>query len=135
MQRGKHKKRFVLPFTKQWSHLRDLQRSGQAPQFGSFIYSGNDLYDRGILLSIEGYSPRQFKQFQLTISSNRAGVFSLLLESSILGVTSKVASEDVKMEALLQAKYEKRSSYSLFNGKVKVKFEPFLFQMNKKFYA
>jgi len=135
MQRGKSKKRFVLPFTKQWSHLRDLQRSGEAPQFGSFIYSGKELYDRGILLSVENYSPRQFNKFQLTISSDRAGIFSLLLESSILGITAKVATEDVRMEDLLQAKYEKRSSYSLFGGKVKVNFELFLFQINKKFYA
>jgi len=121
-----------MPFTMQYFHLRDLQRSGQAPQFGSHIYSAKKLYERGILLSIDQYSPRQFDKLQLTISSDFAGVFNLLLESTMLGVSSRIASEDIRMEDLLQAKYEKRPSLALFNGKVKVNFELFLFQINKK---
>lgn len=66
------------------------------------------------------------------MSSDTAGVFSLVLESSLYGVTTRVASEDVRMEDLLQAKYEKRASLSLFGGKVKVNFDLFLFQINKK---
>ncbi|PPQ77741.1 hypothetical protein CVT25_011176 [Psilocybe cyanescens] len=135
MQKGKGKKRPVLPFSKQYFHLRDLQRTGQAPQFGSFLYSAKKLYDRGILLSIDQYSPRQFDKLQITMSSNLAGVFNLSLESTILGITSRIAAEDIRMEDLLQAKYEKRPSLSLFGGKVKVNFELFLFQINKKFYA
>ncbi|KDR83761.1 hypothetical protein GALMADRAFT_236120 [Galerina marginata CBS 339.88] len=135
MQKGKGKKRSVLPFTKQYFHLRDLQRTGQAPQFGSYLYSAKKLYDRGILLSIDQYSPRQFDKLQVTMSSNLAGVFNLTLDSSILGVASRIAEEDIRMEDLLQAKYEKRPSLALFNGKVKVNFELFLFQINKKFYA
>ncbi|KAH9482628.1 Ras GTPase-activating-like protein rng2 [Psilocybe cubensis] len=135
MQKGKGKRRPVLPFSKQYFHLRDLQRTGQAPQFGSFLYSAKKLYDRGILLSIDQYSPRQFDKLQITMSSNRAGVFNLSLESTMLGVTSRIAAEDIRMEDLLQAKYEKKSSLPLFGGKVKVNFELFLFQINKKFYA
>lgn len=126
------KKRFVLPFTKQYFHLRDLQRSGETPQFGSYLYTAEKLYEKGILLSIDQYSPRQFDKIQLKMSSNRAGVFTLLLESTILGTPSRIASEDIRMEDLLQAKYEKRPSLSLFNGKVKVNFELFLYQINKK---
>lgn len=127
------KKRFVLPFTKQYFHLRDLQRSGETPQFGSFLYTAKYLYEKGILLSIDQYSPRQFDKIQLTMSSNTAGVFTLLLESTLLGIPSRVASEDVRMEDLLQAKFEKKSSLSLFDGKVKVNFELFLYQINKKY--
>ena len=126
------KKRFVIPFTKQYFHLRDLQKTGQSPKFGSYIYSAEKLYERGVLLSIDQYSPRQFDKFQITMSSDTAGVFNLLLESSLYGPTTRVASEDVRMGDLLQAKYEKRSSLSLFNGKVKVNFDLFLFQINKK---
>ena len=126
------KKRSVLPFTRQYFHLRDLQRTGQSPQFGSFLYSAKKLYDRGILLSIDQYSPRQFDKLQITMSSNLAGVFNLSLESSLLGITKCIASEDIRMEDLLQAKYEKKPSLALFNGKVKVNFELFLFQINKK---
>lgn len=135
MQRGKGKKRFVLPFTKQYFHLRDLHKSGKTPQFGSFLYTAKYLYDKGILLSIEEYSPRQFDKIQLTMSSNSPGIFTLLLESTTLGVPTRIASEDVRMEDLLQAKYEKRPSLSLFSGKVKVNFELFLYQINKKFYV
>lgn len=136
MQRGgKNKKRFVIPFTKQFYHLRELQRTGQTPQFGSFIYSAKHLYEKGILLSIDKYSPRQFDKLQVTLSSNKAGIFTVLLESSMLAVVSKVAAEDIKMEDLLQAKYEKRPSLSILGGKMKVNFELFLHQINKKFYV
>jgi Ras GTPase-activating-like protein IQGAP2/3 len=127
------KKRFVLPFTKQYFHLRDLHKSGETPQFGSFLYTAKYLYEKGILLSIEQYSPRQFDKIQLTMSSNSPGVFTLLLESTLLGLPTRIASEDVRMEDLLQAKYEKRPSLSLFDGKVKVNFELFLYQINKKY--
>ncbi|KAJ7129697.1 ras GTPase-activating protein [Mycena epipterygia] len=137
MQRGggKKRKQIVLPFTRQYFHLRDLQRSGETPQFGSFLYTAKYLYEKGILLSIDQYSPRQFDKLHLTMSSNTAGVFTILLESTVLGVSSRIASEDVRMEDLLQARYEKRPFLSLFNGKAKVNFERFLYQINKKFYV
>jgi hypothetical protein len=67
------------------------------------------------------------------MSSNTAGVFTILLESTLLGVATRIASEDVRMEDLLQARYEKRPFLSLFNGKAKVNFERFLYQINKKY--
>ncbi|KAJ3869643.1 ras GTPase-activating protein [Lentinula novae-zelandiae] len=133
MQRGKSgKRRFVLPFTKQYFHLRDLQKAGQSPQFGSYLYTAKYLYDKGILLSIDQYSPRQFDKLNITMSSNTAGIFTITLESSAFGVSSRVASEDVRMEELLQAKYEQRSFISLFDGRAKFNFELFLYQINKK---
>ncbi|KAF8175380.1 hypothetical protein BJ912DRAFT_988665 [Pholiota molesta] len=125
MAKGKGSKASSSSFSKQWP----------APQFGSFLYSAKKLYDRGILLSIDQFSPRQFDKLQITMSSNLPGVFHLSLESTLLGVTSRIASEDIRMEDLLQAKYEKRPSFALFDGKVKVNFERFLFQINKKFYV
>lgn len=126
------KRRFVLPFTKQYFHLRDLQKAGQSPQFGSYLYTAKYLYDKGILLSIDQYSPRQFDKLNITMSSNTAGIFTITLESSAFGVSSRVASEDVRMEELLQAKYEQRSFISLFDGRAKFNFELFLYQINKK---
>ncbi|KAJ7179155.1 ras GTPase-activating protein [Mycena filopes] len=134
MQRGNNKKRkqIVLPFTRQYFHLRDLQRSGEKPQFGSFLYTAKDLYEKGILLSIDQYSPRQFDKLHITMSSNAPGIFTILLESTLLGVSTRIASEDVSMENLLQARYEKRPFLSLFDGKAKVNFERFVYQINKK---
>ncbi|KDQ64483.1 hypothetical protein JAAARDRAFT_28113 [Jaapia argillacea MUCL 33604] len=135
MQRGKGKKRFVMPFTKQYFHLRDLHRSGKSPQFGSFKYSAQDLYDKGILLSIDQFSPRQFDKIDLIISSNQVGVFTIEVFNHTLGITNRVAGQDLRMEDLLQAQFENRASLSLFNGMAKVNLNSLLFQLNKKFYV
>ncbi|KAG2156042.1 ras GTPase-activating protein [Suillus clintonianus] len=135
MQRGKGKKRFVLPFTKQYFHLRDLQKSGKNPQFGSFKYSAKDLYEKGILLSIDQFSPRQFDKIDITISSNKPGIFTMEVFNNTLGITNRIASTDLRMEDLLQAQFENQASLSLFNGLAKVNISLFLYQINKKFYV
>ncbi|KAH9999926.1 hypothetical protein BJV77DRAFT_1058234 [Russula vinacea] len=132
MQRGKSKKRIIMPFTKQYFHLRDLQKSGKTPQFGSFKYSAQDLYERGILLSIDQFSPRQFDKIDLVISSNQLGVFSVELFNNALGLTNRMATADVRLEDLLQAQYQDRASLSLFNGLAKFNLNLFLYQINKK---
>ncbi|KAJ6485015.1 ras GTPase-activating protein [Mycena vitilis] len=131
---GKKRKTFVIPFTLQYYHLRDLQRSGEKPKFGSFLYTAKYLYEKGILLSIDGYSPRQFDKLQITMSSETASVFTILLQSTLLGASTRIASEDVRMEDLLQARYERRAFLALFSGKAKFNFERFLYQINKKFH-
>ncbi|KAG6378565.1 ras GTPase-activating protein [Boletus reticuloceps] len=132
MQRGKGKKRFVLPFTKQYFHLRDLQKSGKSPQFGSFRYSAKDLYEKGILLSIDKFSPRQFDKIDVIISSEKAGVFNMEVLNNALGITNRIGITDIRMEDLLQAQFENQASLSLFNGLVKVNVNLFLYQINKK---
>ncbi|KAL4081851.1 hypothetical protein V8B97DRAFT_1925744 [Scleroderma yunnanense] len=135
MQRGKGKKRFVIPFTKQYFHLRDLQKSGKNPQFGSFRYSAKDLYEKGVLLSIDKFSPRQFDKLDVIISSNKAGIFSMEVINNSQGVSSRIAMADLRMEDLLQAQFENQASLSLFNGLVKVNLSLLLYQINKKFYV
>ncbi|KAG8965048.1 hypothetical protein FRC03_001003 [Tulasnella sp. 419] len=133
LQRGKGKKRFVMPFTKQYYHQRDLQKSGKAPQFGSFRYSAQDFYDKGILISIDQTSPRQFDKIDIVISSNKAGVFAIEITDAHLGVV--MGTTDVKMEDLLQAQFEQRVSLSLFDGLAKFNLNLLLYQINKKFYV
>ena len=135
MQRGKGpKKRFVMPFTKQFFHLRDLQRSGKSPQFGSFKYSAQDLYHKGILLSIDQISPLQFDRVDIVISSNKIGVFAIEVFTSV-GVSGSTlfASTDVRMEDLLQAQFENKVSLSLFDGMAKMNLNLLLYQINKKY--
>ncbi|KAI0268208.1 hypothetical protein BC834DRAFT_821746 [Gloeopeniophorella convolvens] len=132
MQRGKSKKRIIMPFTKQYFHLRDLQKSGKTPQFGSFKYSAQDLYDRGILLSIDQFSPRQFDKLNVVISSNQLGSFTVELFNSALGITNRVGNADIRLEDLLQAQYQDRASLSLFNGLAKFNLNLLLYQINKK---
>jgi Ras GTPase-activating-like protein IQGAP2/3 len=121
-----------MPFTKQYFHLRDLQKSGKTPQFGSFKYSAQDLYERGILLSIDKFSPRQFDKVDLVISSNQLGVFTVELLNHTLGITNRMAVADVRLEDLLQAQYQDRASLSLFNGLAKFNLNLLLYQINKK---
>ncbi|THH32726.1 hypothetical protein EUX98_g1475 [Antrodiella citrinella] len=135
MQRGKGKKRFTMPFTKQYFHLRDLQKAGKSPQFGSFKYSAQHFYDKGILLSIDQFSPRQFDKMDIVLSSNSVGIFTVEILNNALGITNRVAVGDVKMEDLLQAQFENRASLSLFNGLAKFNLNLLLWQINKKFYV
>lgn len=121
-----------MPFTKQYFHLRDLQKSGKTPQFGSFKYSAQDLYERGILLSVDQYSPRQFDKIDLVISSNQLGVFTIEMFNNTLGITNRMATADVRLEDLLQAQYQDRASLSLFNGLAKFNLNLLLYQINKK---
>ncbi|KAA1466483.1 hypothetical protein DENSPDRAFT_811527 [Dentipellis sp. KUC8613] len=132
MQRGKKKRPLVLPFTKQYFHLRNLQRSGKSPQFGSYKYSAQELYDKGILLSIDQFSPRQFDKIDLVLSSNEVGVFTVEVFNNSMGITNRIANADVRMEDLLQAQFQDRASLSLFNGLAKFNLKLFLFQINKK---
>ncbi|CCL99414.1 uncharacterized protein FIBRA_01432 [Fibroporia radiculosa] len=135
MQRGKGKRRFVIPFTQQYFHMRELQKAGKTPQFGSFKYTAQYFYKKGILLSIDQYSPRQFDKIDIVISSNSVGVFTIEVFNHALGITNRVASADVKMEDLLQAQFDNRASYSLFDGLAKFNLNLLLWQINKKFYV
>lgn len=47
-------------FSKQYYHVRDLQKSGKMPQFGSFKYTAAELHKKGVLISVEDYSPKQY---------------------------------------------------------------------------
>ncbi|KAI0774141.1 hypothetical protein C8Q74DRAFT_1200411 [Fomes fomentarius] len=132
MQRGKGKRR-LLPFTQQYFHMRELQKAGKMPQFGSFKYSAQRFYDKGILLSIENYSPRQFDKLDVVLSSNAVGVFTIEIFNHALGITNRMATQDVKMEELLQAQFDDRASISLFNGLAKFNLNLLLWQVNKKY--
>ncbi|KAJ1676563.1 iqgap- protein, partial [Spiromyces aspiralis] len=67
----------VLPFTRQYFHIRDLQRAGRVPQFGSYKYTAEQLYNKGVLVSVDGYPPRQLSRLTLVISSDEPGVFDI----------------------------------------------------------
>ena len=128
-----HRKRFTLPFTKQSNHLRDLQRIGKVPEFGSFIYSAKSWYDKGILISIDKYSPMQFDKMEVILSSNSIGVFNIEIRNNAMGISNRIAQADVKMEDLLKAQYQDRASVSLSNEQVKFHLESLLYQINKKY--
>ena len=119
-----------MPFTKQYFHLRNLQKAGKNPQFGSYKYSALDFYEKGILLSIDQFSPRQFDRINIILSSNNIGVFTIEIQNTISSNDSKIT--DVRLEDLLHAQFEGKPSLALFNGTVKFNVNLILYQINKK---
>lgn len=133
LQNKKGKKRFLMPFTKQWDHERELQRSGRVPKFGSFKYSAQDLANRGILVSWQGYSERQWDRIDLTISSNEVGVFSI--DGSNGPIAMPGASAQIPLDDLLQAQFNNTQFLEFFpDCKVRVNVNLFLHLIMRKFY-
>lgn len=129
------KKRIVVPFSKQFYHLRELHKAGRAPQNGSFRYSAQSLYEKGILLWIDQYSPKRFDRIDVVLSSNMPSVFNLEMYNKEHGGSTLMGKSEVRMEELLQARFENSAHLTLFNGMAKFNLELLLYQINKKYVA
>ncbi|KAL6357522.1 hypothetical protein LRP88_07691 [Fusarium phalaenopsidis] len=132
LQNKKGKKRFLLPFTKQYNHQRELERSGRVPKFGSYKYSVRQLSEKGVLVSWTGVGERDMGQINLTISCDEVGVFSL--EGSRGHIQIPGASALVPIEDLLQAQFESHQFMTLFEGNLKLNVNLLLHLLYKKFY-
>jgi Ras GTPase-activating-like protein IQGAP2/3 len=113
-QKSKGKKRFLLPFTKQYNHERELARSGRVPKFGSFKYSARNLAEKGVLVSWRGYSERQWDKINITISSDEVGVF--YIEGSVGSLMVPGAAASVPLDDLLQAQFNNCQFMNLFGA-------------------
>ncbi|CAG8528063.1 5585_t:CDS:2 [Cetraspora pellucida] len=129
-KKGK-KHRLVLPFTRQYFHIRELQKSGKVPRFGSFKYTAQRLREKGVLLSISGYST--FDKISFTISSDEVGIFSIV--ASFAGIPVPGASMELRLEDLLQSQFNNTQVMSLFDGVAKVNVNLLIFLINKKFFV
>jgi Ras GTPase-activating-like protein IQGAP2/3 len=134
LQKQKGKKRFLMPFSKQWNHERELSLSGRTPKFGSYKYSAADLAGRGVLAMWQGYSDRQWNQLDLTFSSNEVGKFSI--EGSSGSITMPGASSSITLDDLLQAQYNGTPFLEFFDEgqKIRMNVNAFLGLIMKKFY-
>ncbi|KAK4162172.1 hypothetical protein QBC43DRAFT_267262 [Cladorrhinum sp. PSN259] len=132
LQNKKGKKRFLLPFTKQYNHQRELERSGRVPKFGSYKYSARALNDKGVLVAWQGVPERDWGQVNLTISCDEVGVFSL--EGSRGHIQIPGASAMIPIEDLLQAQFEAHQFMNLFEGNLKLNVNLLLHLVYKKFY-
>ena len=106
------KHRFLLPFSKQWAHERELERAGRRPQFGSYKYSARQLADKGVLLQWSGYAPELWGQLDVVVSSDEVGVFHL--EASSGSCMLPGASANLLLDDLLQAQYDNRGFLVVF---------------------
>jgi Ras GTPase-activating-like protein IQGAP2/3 len=132
LQNKKGKKRFLMPFTKQWDHQRELQRTGRVFKFGSYKYSARNLADRGVLVHWKGYTERQWDRVDLTISSNEVGVF--MIDGSSGNMMVPGASAQVPLDDLLQAQFNNTQFMDLFENQLRVNVNLFLHLIMKKFY-
>ena len=132
LQNKKGKKRFLMPFTKQWDHQRELQKSGKVFKFGSYKYSARNLADRGVLIFWRGYSERQLDRADLTISSNEVGVFTIDGSSGNMMVPG--ANARMPLDDLLQAQFNNARFLDLFDGHLRVNVNLFLHFIMRKFY-
>jgi len=126
------RKRFLLPFTKQYNHQRELERSGRVPKFGSYKYSVRALSDKGVVVSWSGVSDRDWDKINLTISCDEVGVFSI--EGSRGHIQIPGASALVPIEDLLQAQFEAHQFMNLFEGNLRLNVNLLLHLLYKKFY-
>ncbi|OGM43116.1 Ras GTPase activating protein [Aspergillus bombycis] len=132
LQNKKGKKRFLLPFTKQWDHQRELQKSGKVFKFGSYKYSARNLADKGVLVHWKGYTERQWDRVDLTISSNEVGVFTIDGSSGPMMVPG--ANAQVPLDDLLQAQFNNMQFLDFFDGHLRVNVNLFLHLIMRKFY-
>lgn len=132
LQSKRMRKKSILPFTKQYFHMRDLQKSGKVPKFGSKKYSASKLYDKGVLLSISK-ERAPFDKIDLAISSDRIGAFSI--ESSYAGTPVPGGPVIVLLDDLLQAQYNKIESIDVFDGQIKLQVSALLNLLFKNFFS
>lgn len=132
LQNKKGKKRFLMPFTKQWDHQRELQKSGKVFKFGSYKYSARNLADKGVLVHWKGYTERQWDRVDLTISSNEVGVFTMDGSSGPMMVPG--ANAQVPLDDLLQAQFNNMQFLDFFDGHLRVNVNLFLHLIMRKFY-
>jgi Ras GTPase-activating-like protein IQGAP2/3 len=138
--KSKDKKRFLLPFTKQWDHERELAKSGRKPKFGSYKYSARNLAEKGVLVQWNGFSERQWDRNNITISSDKVGIFHV--EGSAGNLMIPAASAMVNLDDLLQYQFENQQFVYLFDAEGSEKQGPLKLNVNllvhllmKKFYS
>ncbi|ORY54582.1 uncharacterized protein BCR38DRAFT_491468 [Pseudomassariella vexata] len=132
LQKNKGKRKFLLPFTKQYNHQRELERSGRVPKFGSYKYSVRALAEKGVVVTWQGVAERDWGVINLTISCDEVGVFNL--EGSRGHIQIPGASALVPIEDLLQAQFESHQFMNLFEGNLKLNVNLLLHLLYKKFY-
>lgn len=140
-KKGSKKRGLRLKDKFSWSsqakHMRNLDRQGMLPAFGSFLFSALKLEQRGVLLFVNGS-----QQVDFTISSDRPGVFKLaaVMPASLSASpgrpsTAPLAEEDITLERLLELQWNGETSLVLLNGLASFNTDKLIELINRKFYA
>lgn len=108
-------KKFVMPFSKQWHHQRDLERAGREPRYGSYKRSAEHFATKGILNSWPG---RDLRNDDITIYSDEINQFHIDGSTGSMMITG--ASDRFTWDDLLDAEYDGRDTYDFFSGDVQL---------------
>jgi Ras GTPase-activating-like protein IQGAP2/3 len=128
-KKGK-KAKFVFPFTRQYFHIKGLQKQGAVPTFGSYKYTAKQLHERGILLELVGISKKHYDSIPIILSMDQAGVITI--EGSYSGWSLSSVQVDIRYEELLQTQFEGVQSTSVLDGMAKANVNLLIYLINKK---
>ncbi|KAI7907194.1 Rho GTPase activation protein [Cokeromyces recurvatus] len=132
-KRGQRKHKLTLPFTRQYFHLRRLQRKGIMPKFGTYKYTAKQLYDRHILLHVEDVPKRFYDRISIILSMHEIGVITI--EGNYSDWPMSTIQVNMRYEELLQTQYEGFQTMTVLDGLVEVNVNLLVYFINKKFYA
>ncbi|KAI0160552.1 hypothetical protein GGR57DRAFT_386672 [Xylariaceae sp. FL1272] len=131
LQRNQGRRHF-FPFTKQYNHQRELERSGRVPKFGSYKYSVRALHSKGVIVSWNGVPERDWSSINITIACDEVGIFNI--EGSRGHIQIPGASAVIPIENLLQAQFEARQFMDFFEGNLRLNVNILLHTLYRKFY-
>lgn len=111
---------------------RAKQQKGKVDVYrGDVKYTAQRLYEKGVILEIEGLPPSQFKNVMFEIkSADEVGVFEV--SAKFMGVAMEKV--ELVFQDLLQLQYEGVAVMKMF-GRAKINVNLLIFLLNKKFYG
>lgn len=128
-KRGK-RPRYMMPFTRQYFHVRGLKKQGLEPKFGSFKYTAKQLFDRGILVELDGIQPKHYDKISIILSMDHVNIITI--EGSYSGWSITSVQVDLRYEELLQIQFEGQQTMKVLDGMVKVNVNLLIYLINKK---
>ncbi|KAF7729125.1 hypothetical protein EC973_004893 [Apophysomyces ossiformis] len=124
------KAKLVLPFSRQYFHLRGLRKHGLVPKFGSYKYTAKQLHERGILIELEDIPKKHYDRISMVISMDQVDVITI--EGGYAGWSLSSVQVDIPYEQLLQTQYEGVQTMTVLDGVAKVNVNLLIYFINKK---
>ncbi|KAI5810391.1 hypothetical protein BZA77DRAFT_254940 [Pyronema omphalodes] len=122
----------VMPFSRQWSHMRELEKQGRVPKFGSYKYTAKQLAEKGVLVEMVGWDREGWGRVEITIGSDEVGVFCVEVTEGQMVVPGEGGR--VRLEDMLQMQFHGNQFMLLCDGMLKFNVNLFLHLIFRKFY-
>ncbi|KAI5789447.1 hypothetical protein FPQ18DRAFT_261565 [Pyronema domesticum] len=122
----------VMPFSRQWSHMRELEKQGRVPKFGSYKYTAKQLAEKGVLVEMNGWDREGWGRVEITLGSDEVGVFCVEVTEGQMVVPGEGGR--VRLEDMLQMQFHGNQFMLLCDGMLKFNVNLFLHLIFRKFY-